>query len=106
MLVETDGDDGREQEEEEQDRNTFHPNVTLFAHMEYAPAETKYAKDAGATAALIVTPFYMKPADRGIYEHFYTIANEVDIPIILYNIPQCTGLELPWQMVEDQGIPV
>jgi 4-hydroxy-tetrahydrodipicolinate synthase len=62
---------------------------------------TRYAKDAGATAALIVTPFYLKPADRGIYEHFYTIANEVDLPMILYNIPQCTGLELPWQMVED-----
>lgn len=62
---------------------------------------TKYAKDVGATAALIVTPFYLKPADRGIYEHYYTIANEVDLPIILYNIPQCTGLPLPWQMVED-----
>lgn len=62
---------------------------------------TRYAKDAGATAALIVTPFYLKPADRGIYEHYYTIANEVDMPIILYNIPQCTGLDLPWQMVED-----
>jgi 4-hydroxy-tetrahydrodipicolinate synthase len=62
---------------------------------------TGYAKDAGATAALIVTPFYLKPADRGVYEHYYTIANKVDIPIILYNIPQCTGLDLPWQMVED-----
>jgi 4-hydroxy-tetrahydrodipicolinate synthase len=62
---------------------------------------TKYAKDVGATAALIVTPFYLKPADRGIYEHYYTIANEVDLPIILYNIPQCTGAPLPWQMVED-----
>ncbi len=62
---------------------------------------TKYAKDAGATAALIVTPFYLKPADRGIYEHYNTIATEVDLPIILYNIPQCTGLPLPWQMVED-----
>jgi len=62
---------------------------------------TKYAKDIGATAALIVTPFYLKPADRGIYEHYYTIANKVDLPIILYNIPQCTGLPLPWQMVED-----
>jgi len=62
---------------------------------------TKYAKDAGATAALIVTPFYLKPADRGIYEHFSTIANEADFPVILYNIPQCTGLDLPWQMVED-----
>jgi 4-hydroxy-tetrahydrodipicolinate synthase len=62
---------------------------------------TRYAKDAGATAALIVTPFYLKPADRGIYEHYETIANNVDLPIILYNIPQCTGLPLPWQMVED-----
>src|SRR4030042_2972276 len=62
---------------------------------------TKYAKDVGASAALIVTPYYLKPADRGIYEHYQTIASEVDFPIILYNIPQCTGLELPWQMVED-----
>ena len=62
---------------------------------------TKYAKDAGADAALIVTPFYLKPTDRGIYEHFYTIATEVDLPIILYNIPQCTGVWLTWQMVED-----
>ena len=62
---------------------------------------TKYAKDAGATAALIVTPYYLKPADRGIYEHYNTIASAVDLPIILYNIPQCTGLPLPWQMVED-----
>jgi 4-hydroxy-tetrahydrodipicolinate synthase len=62
---------------------------------------TRYAKDVGATAALIVTPFYLKPADRGIYEHYDTIASQVDLPIILYNIPQCTGLPLPWQMVED-----
>jgi len=62
---------------------------------------TRYAKDAGADAALVVTPFYLKPTDRGIYEHFDTIAGQVDLPIILYNIPQCTGLALPWQMVED-----
>jgi 4-hydroxy-tetrahydrodipicolinate synthase len=62
---------------------------------------TKYAKDVGADAALIVTPFYLKPADRGIYEHYETIASQVDLPLILYNIPQCTGLALPWQMVED-----
>ncbi|MCK4669495.1 4-hydroxy-tetrahydrodipicolinate synthase [Candidatus Bathyarchaeota archaeon] len=62
---------------------------------------TKYAKDAGADAALIVTPFYLKPKDRGIYQHYHTIASEVDLPIILYNIPQCTGVQLPWQMVED-----
>lgn len=62
---------------------------------------TQYAKDAGADAALIVTPYYLKPTDRGIYEHYDTIASKVDVPIILYNIPQCTGLALPWQMVED-----
>jgi 4-hydroxy-tetrahydrodipicolinate synthase len=62
---------------------------------------TEYAKDAGVDAALIVTPFYLKPTDRGIYEHYDTIASKVDLPIILYNIPQCTGLTLPWQMVED-----
>jgi 4-hydroxy-tetrahydrodipicolinate synthase len=62
---------------------------------------TRYAKDVGADAALIVTPYYLKPADRGIYEHYSTIASAVDLPIILYNIPQCTGLSLPWQMVED-----
>jgi len=62
---------------------------------------TKYAKDAGADAALVVTPFYLKPTDRGIYEHFDTLASQADLPIILYNIPQCTGLPLPWQMVED-----
>jgi 4-hydroxy-tetrahydrodipicolinate synthase len=62
---------------------------------------TKYAKDAGADAALIVTPYYLKPTDRGIYEHYDTIASQVDLPIILYNIPQITGLPLPWQMVED-----
>ncbi|RLI17765.1 hypothetical protein DRO44_02805 [Candidatus Bathyarchaeota archaeon] len=62
---------------------------------------TKYAKDLGADAALIVTPFYLKPADRGIYEHYDTIASKVELPIILYNIPQCTGVQLTWQMVED-----
>jgi 4-hydroxy-tetrahydrodipicolinate synthase len=62
---------------------------------------TKYAKDVGVDAVLIVTPYYLKPADRGIYEHYDTIASQIEIPIILYNIPQCTGLPLPWQMVED-----
>jgi len=62
---------------------------------------TKYAKDAGADGALVVTPFYLKPTDRGIYQHYFTIASEADLPIILYNIPQCTGVQLSWQMVED-----
>ncbi|MFP3985772.1 MAG: 4-hydroxy-tetrahydrodipicolinate synthase [Candidatus Bathyarchaeia archaeon] len=68
---------------------------------EQALEMTKYAKDVGADAALIVTPYYLKPANRGIYEHYFTIASEVDLPLILYNIPQCTGVPMPWQMVED-----
>ncbi|UCE96941.1 MAG: 4-hydroxy-tetrahydrodipicolinate synthase [Candidatus Bathyarchaeota archaeon] len=68
---------------------------------EQALEMTRYAKDVGVDAALIVTPFYLKPTSRGIYEHYFTIASEVDLPLILYNIPQCTGLPLPWQMVED-----
>jgi len=62
---------------------------------------TKFAKDAGADAALVVTPYYHKPALRGIYEHFRLVAEAVDLPLILYNIPQVTGVQLPWQVVED-----
>jgi 4-hydroxy-tetrahydrodipicolinate synthase len=62
---------------------------------------TQHAKDAGAEAALVVTPYYHKPTDRGIYEHYRTLAEAVDLPIILYNIPQATGVNLSWQMVED-----
>jgi 4-hydroxy-tetrahydrodipicolinate synthase len=62
---------------------------------------TRHAKDVGATAALVVTPYYHKPMDRGIYEHYRTLAEAVDLPIILYNIPQATGVNLSWQMVED-----
>ncbi len=47
---------------------------------------TKHAEDAGADAALVVTPYYNKPTQKGLYLHFKTIANSVKIPIILYNI--------------------
>ncbi|MEM2983105.1 MAG: 4-hydroxy-tetrahydrodipicolinate synthase, partial [Candidatus Bathyarchaeia archaeon] len=62
---------------------------------------TRHAKDVGADAALVVTPYYHKPADRGIYEHYRVLAEKVDLPIVLYNIPQATGVNLSWQMVED-----
>jgi len=58
------------------------------------------AQKSGADACLVVTPYYMRPTLRGLYEH-YRLVSEVGLPIILYNIPQCTGLDMPWQIVED-----
>jgi len=48
---------------------------------------TRYAKEVGADAALSVTPYYNKPTQEGVYRHFASIAEAVDIPIVLYNIP-------------------
>jgi 4-hydroxy-tetrahydrodipicolinate synthase len=48
---------------------------------------TRHAKDAGADAALIVVPYYNKPTQDGIYAHFKCIADAVDIPIFVYNVP-------------------
>jgi 4-hydroxy-tetrahydrodipicolinate synthase len=62
---------------------------------------TRDAEDAGATAALIVTPYFLHPSDKGIYQHFYEIATSVDLPIILYNIPQVMDAYLPRTVVED-----
>jgi 4-hydroxy-tetrahydrodipicolinate synthase len=62
---------------------------------------TKAATDIGADAVLIVTPYYLKPKAKGLYDHYFTIAEKTDIPILLYNIPACTGVELPWTVVED-----
>ena len=57
-------------------------NNTLEA-IEY----TEHAENSGADAALIVTPYYNKPTQSGLYEHFRTIAEKTNIPIIIYNIP-------------------
>jgi len=59
------------------------------------------ATDLGADAAIIVTPYYLKPKAKGLYDHYETICDKTDIPIVLYNIPACTGVELPWTVVED-----
>ncbi len=57
------------------------------------------AKAAGADAALIVTPYYNRPSQDGLFRHFEAVARAVEIPIILYNVPKRTGVDLLPQTV-------
>ena len=52
---------------------------------------TRYAKEAGATAALLLSPYYNKPTQQGLVEHFEAIANETQFPLMIYNIPGRTA---------------
>jgi len=55
---------------------------------------TKHAYEAGADGALIVCPYYNRPTQEGLYQHYKAIAEEVPIPIVVYNIPGRTGVNL------------
>lgn len=59
-----------------------------------AVALTKYAASAGADASLQVSPYYNRPTQKGLYDHFKAIADSVRIPIILYNIASRTGVNI------------
>ena len=55
---------------------------------------TQYAKDLGVAAALLVTPYYNKPTQEGLFLHYKAIAEAVDLPQILYNVPSRTACDL------------
>ncbi len=64
---------------------------------------TQFAKDVGADATLQVTPYYNKPSQEGLYRHFSKIADGVGLPIVLYNIPGRTGIEIKLETLLSLG---
>ena len=55
---------------------------------------TRHAKKAGADGSLMITPYYNRPSPEGLYQHFKAAAEAVDIPIIMYNVPSRTGINM------------
>ena len=61
----------------------------------HAIALSQAAQDAGADALLVVSPYYNKATPEGLYLHYAAIASSVQIPVILYNVPSRTGVDIP-----------
>ena len=67
---------------------------------------SKYAEKVGADAALVITPYYNKSTQKGLIAHFTAIANEINIPIVVYNVPGRTGVNiLPSTLAELSKLP-
>lgn len=68
--------------------------------------KTVQAQELGADAALIVTPYYNKPTQEGIYQHYHTIATQTDLPLIVYNIQGRTGVNIETNtLLKIAGLP-
>jgi 4-hydroxy-tetrahydrodipicolinate synthase len=67
---------------------------------------TKHAQNAGADYALMITPYYNKPTQEGLFQHYKTVASQTKIPIVVYNVPSRTSLNLlPETMARLAEIP-
>jgi len=67
----------------------------------HAVSYARRAKELGADGALVVTPYYNKGTHRGLREHFLKVAEEGDIPVVLYNVPSRTGVDLSLECYDE-----
>jgi 4-hydroxy-tetrahydrodipicolinate synthase len=61
---------------------------------------SRHAKKAGAAGCLLITPYYNRPTQEGLYLHFHKVAGAVDIPVVLYNVPGRTGVNMLPETIE------
>lgn len=83
----------------EEVRNVLEPHFTVVAgtgsnNTEEAVTYTRDAEEVGVDAVLLVTPYYNKPTQEGMYQHFKSIAGSTKLPCILYNVPGRTNINL------------
>ena len=87
-------------------RDAIHGRVPLIVGTGTNSTEStiRYSKNAhslGANAVLCVSPYYNKPTSSGIIQHYKEIAKNVDLPIILYNVPSRTGVNIPLEVYDE-----